>query len=54
MTESPSKQNMVTRKAGGQKEVTKEMQVCNYNFNLLLLTQSNVSYAPTLFVTGHS
>lgn len=28
-TESPSKQNMVTRKAGGQKEAVKEMQVCN-------------------------
>lgn len=26
-TESPSKQNMVTRKAGGQKEASKEMQV---------------------------
>ncbi|KAD0650523.1 hypothetical protein E3N88_43931 [Mikania micrantha] len=26
-TESPSKQNMVTRKAGGQKEARKEMQV---------------------------
>lgn len=28
-TESPSKQNMVTRKAGGQKEAKKEMQVSN-------------------------
>ena len=28
-TDSPSKQNTVTRKAGGQKEADKEMQVCN-------------------------